>query len=140
MSTMTSFDAVDKVYQQIKDTPFTAALQGGLYKMKRPVNSTTEDAVINSLGMPGTQVQQGVVNLNIHLPNLSLEINGKQDNSQPDFIRAQQLAALAIQQVQEFYTEEYWFLFQQQNIIQSDDTEIIVNIRIEFYSINIKNN
>ena len=137
MSLLTSLDAVDKVYLQVRDTPFTAALRGGLYKMKRPVNSIAEDAVINSLGMPNKDVQQGVVNLNIHLPNLSLEINGKQDNSQPDFIRAQQLAALAIQQVKEFYTEDYWFVFQQQNIIQSDDTEIIVNIRIDFYSQNI---
>lgn len=136
MSLLTSFDVVDIVYNRLKGTPFTDALRGKLYKMNRPIDSTLEDAVTNSLGMPGTQVQQGIVNLNLHIPNLSLMIGGKLDSSQPDYARAQTLTALAIQQVKEFYSSEYWFLFQQQNIIQSDDTEIIVNIRIEFYSYN----
>ena len=133
MSLMTSFDAIDVLYQRLKNTPFTTALQGGLYKLQRPVDSIAEDAVINSLGMPNNQVQQGIINLNIHVPNLSL----RQDNTQPDFARAQQLTALAIVQVKEFYSDDYWFLFQQQNMVQGDDTESIVNIRIEFYSINL---
>jgi hypothetical protein len=140
MSLMTSFDAIDKVYLHLKDTPFTEALTGGLYKLTRPVNAADdfkEDAVINSLGMPGQQVQRGIINLNIHVPNMGgLEVGNRQDSSQPDYVRAQQLTTLAIQEVTEFYTDDYWFVFQQQNMVESDEQEMVINIRIEFYSNN----
>lgn len=137
MSLLTSLDAIDKVYLNLQGSPFATALRGSIYKIKRPVNATSEDAVINSLGMPGDQVQKGLINLNIHVPNQPLLINGKQDTTQPDYTRAQELTTLAIQSVEEFYSDEYWFLFQQQNIVESTDTEIVVNIRINFFSINL---
>jgi hypothetical protein len=131
MSLMTTFDAIDVVYQKL--LPIKTAISGGLYKLKRPESSVAEDCVINSLGMPGDQVQQGIINVNLHVPNLVLRI----DNTQPDFKRMQQLAALAITELKEFYSGFYWFLFQQQNMVESGTTESIVNIRIEFYSINL---
>jgi hypothetical protein len=137
MSLLTSWDAIDKVYQHLQGSAFTEALKGSIYKIKRPVNATSEDAVINSLGMPGDQLQKGLINLNIHVPNQVLLINGKQDTTQPDYVRAQTLTTLAIQSVEEYYNDEYWFVFQQQNIVESTDIEIVVNIRINFFSINL---
>lgn len=137
MSLLTSLDAIDKVYLNLQGSSFATALRGSIYKMKRPVNATSEDAVINSLGMPGDQIQQGLVNLNLHVPNKPLVINGRQDTTQPDYVRAQALTALAIQSVQEYYSDDFWFVFQQQNIVESTDTEMVVNIRINFYSINL---
>lgn len=137
---MTSFDAIDAVYQQLANAAVMNYITGNIYKVSRPINASDdakEDIVINSLGMPNADVQQGVVNVNIYVPNPSLEINGRQDNTQPAFVRLQQLTALVIEQVKEFYSGEYWFLYQQDIPLQAQTSEHAINIRVDFFSINL---
>jgi hypothetical protein len=140
MALQTSFDAIDAVYLRLAYSPLKTAISGGIYKMVRPIDAgddRKEDIVVNSLGMPNADVQHGIVNVNIHVPNLQLPINGRQDNTQPDFARLQQLADLVIGQVKEFYSQAYYFLFQQQNMLQGEEGEHLINIRLDYYSINL---
>lgn len=140
MALQTSFDAIDTVYHKLAASPLKTAITGGLYKVNRPVDAgddLKEDVVVNSLGMPNSDIQHGVVNVNIHVPNLQLVTAGRQDNTQPDFVRLQQLAALAIEQVKEFYAGDYWFVFQQQNTLEGEPGEHLINIRIDYYNENI---
>lgn len=140
MSLLTAFDAIDVVYQHLASSPVKDAITGNIYKLKRPINATDEgkeDIVINSLGLPNKDIQQGIVNVNIYVPNLSLQINNRQDHTQQDFIRAKQLVRLVIEQLQEFYSGEYFFLYQQDNPLQSEEGESATNIRVDFFSINL---
>jgi hypothetical protein len=59
------------------------------------MNSDKEDVVINSLPINNSQMQSGVFNVNIHVPNLVLNINGNIDTTQPNHERIKQLTALA---------------------------------------------
>ena len=44
------------------------AINGAIYKDKRPSGSTKEDIVINSLPMTNGFMQNGVFNINIYVP------------------------------------------------------------------------
>ena len=137
--TRTSFDAVDIVYAKLTEPAFKSLLllTGGCYKTVRPVDSKAEDIVVNSLGLPNKDVQQGVVNVNIHAPNLNLQISGKQDTTQPDTVRLQALTSLVTGQIKEFYSSDYWFLLQQVSGLLEDEQGYYINIRIDFFSVNL---
>lgn len=52
------------------------AISGAIYKDKRVSGSTKEDVVINSLTMTNDFLQNGVFNINIHVPMISINSNG----------------------------------------------------------------
>lgn len=52
------------------------AINGAIYKDKRPSGSTKEDIVINSLPMTNDFMQNGVFNINIYVPMISVTLNG----------------------------------------------------------------
>lgn len=128
----TTFDIVDIVYLFLKTKTIT--ISGGIYKHLRPANSVLEDIVIGSLPVNNEQIQQAVVNINIHVPNVKLP----QDTTQPDSKRLNTLTALIIGYVDEQYINNYWFYVQQQNVF-ADGLENYSNIRLNFFSENIKN-
>lgn len=131
--------AVDILYQILKLTSsITSAISGKVYKDRRPDNSDKEDIVVNSLPINFEQVQQAVLNVNIHVPNLKLNINGVQDNSQPDRVRLDTITDLVMTAVKDHVGSDYWFFIQQQNVFPSENfMEHYSNIRIDFYSENI---
>lgn len=51
---------------------------------KRLDNSTTEDVVISTLFLNFNQVQEGLINVNVYIPNLHIKIGDNWDNSQED--------------------------------------------------------
>lgn len=51
-------------------------INGKIYKDKRPVESSDEDIVINSLTMTNGYMQNGVFNVNCYVPMLSMSNNG----------------------------------------------------------------
>lgn len=131
--------AVNILYQILKlNTGITTAISGKVYKDNRPINSGKEDIVVNSLPINFEQVQQAVLNVNIHVPNLELNINGVQDNTQPNLARLETITDLVITAVKDHVGSDYWFFIQQQNVFPSDPLgEYYSNIRINFFSENI---
>lgn len=109
---------------------------GGLYKFQRPQNSVKEDVVVNLLVQARGQVQQGVINVNIHVPNLSLPTNPV-DNTQPNVPRLKYLTGLANAALEEVYGDDYNFEVQQDNLFADENNQHYSNIRITFTSINI---
>lgn len=135
----TTLDIVDILYQVINQSVLKTSVNGNVYKFSRPVNSGKEDIVINSLPITGGQLQEGFVNVNIHVPNLSLNIGGLQDNTQPDFSRLKSFAAAAVGILQEVWREsgDVNFSIQNQSIFPEPEVnEHYVNIRIRYYSVN----
>lgn len=90
-----SSDAIDLVYKTLQGTALESSISGELWKGKRPQNSSLEDVVINALPVNNTKIQRGLVNVNIHVPNLELDGNPK-DTSLPNTARLKELSAIAI--------------------------------------------
>lgn len=137
---MTTFDVVDIVYARLKNGVLAAAINGGVYKEQRPVNSQKEDVVVNSLPINNLDMQTGVVNVNIHVPNLNVVVNGTTDPEQPNWARLKPLAALGVIDLTDVWAEDYNFNIQQQVFIKDDEyKDHYINIRLDFFSINISN-
>lgn len=138
----TFLNAIDATYQHLIVSPLKSAISGDMYKLSLPfdaVKKRRENVVINCLGLPTDQLQHGIVNVNIHVPNLQLTIDGRQDNTQADFERCTQLALIAAEQLKEFYTNDFSAYLQQIIELQGDDSETILNCRIDFFSLNASN-
>lgn len=135
----TTFDLENIIWNALKDSVLLADISGDLYKQRRPSGSTSEDVVIISLPVNNLELQSAIINVNIHVPNLSIKPGGVQDNSQPNHPRLNELTKLAIEALQDQWAEDYNFDVVQQTIFQDSDGSHYVNIRLDFYSINILN-
>ncbi len=138
---ITTFDLTDIIYQKIKNSSLASSITGKIYKdQERPLNSTTEDVVINTLGINNLQLQQSVVNVNVFVPNLAQNYGELQNQAMPNFPRLKALAAIAITALKNTWSGDYNFDVQQQLLIQDPDTkDHYINIRLDFYNINISN-
>lgn len=138
---ITSLDAIDIIWQTLHGSSLASAVSGGIYKLSRPVNSIKEDVVINSITLNSDQLQEGVLNVNIHVPNLSLSIDGVVDNSQPNFSRLKTLTSIAVGILTDVWAVDGNYNFNVQEpgnpIEEPDINQHYSNIRIEFISVNL---
>lgn len=137
----TPFDAIDIIWKRLSVSALESAISGGIYKLQRPVNSIKEDVVINSITLNANQLQEGVLNVNIHVPNLSVSVNGVQDNSQPDFSKLKALTALAVSSLEDVWevSSEVYYDVQTPGspIDEPEINQHYSNIRVEFFSVNL---
>lgn len=78
---MQTIELEDILYKELKASePVAAAIDGGIFVLgERPEGSGKVDIVINTItGGTGTRPQNAVVNVNIHVPDLLLTIDGVQ--------------------------------------------------------------
>jgi hypothetical protein len=139
----TPIEIVDDLHQFIKESSLQQALKtgGGVYKITRPTGSTKEDVVINCLPVPNTQLQLTIANVNLHVPDISISKNGTVTKV-PDIKRLNELAVIAWDLLKENYenSEYHWELQQMTNPFEDEVAgSHYINIRIEFYSLNISN-
>lgn len=133
----TTLDLVDVVYNELKSGPTKSAINGGVYKYTRPVNSSLEDVVINSLPVTGEQLQQAIVNVNVFVPNQDVSIDEVQQKT-ANHVRLKALAALAVTELTDGISGDYTWGVQQQTVIEDDESDsYYVNIRLQFYVSNI---
>ena len=138
----TSSEAVNLLYQHIKASELMLGdhkVSGGLYKLQRPIQSVKEDIVINALPLNREQLQEGLLNVNVYVPNLSLQLNGLTDNSQPNTARLTELTKIGSDVLNEIDGPgaEYSFILQQEVVFEDTNNQHYINFRLEFYSINI---
>jgi len=137
---MTSLEAVEIVYQHLKTSVLFTDLKkpnGGLYRFQRPTGSDREDVVVNSLTLNRNSIQQGVLNVNLFVPNLTLTFNGQQDKSQPNIKRLAELSLLAEQALKVVKMPNYTFRVQQDNLFPDENYQHYQSFRVSFNSINI---
>lgn len=132
-----TIDQEDMIYEHLKSGPLVSQITGKLYKRERPVNSEKEDVVISSLSTNNLQLQTGVININIHVPNLTIKSLGVQQKVS-DTARLKQLYILSEPELQDKMIGDSYFNIHQQ-IFFSEETSSYINIRLEFYNINISN-
>lgn len=138
---ITGQDQVNIVFDHLKNTDFRSAINGVMTKNNRVTNSVKEDIVINSLATLNEQLQTGIVNVNIHVPNLVFTLSPEQgggiDQSIPNHDRINQLTQLAIPHLKDQWGSDWDFDIEQINLIKEDKSSFN-NIRIVFQSLNIQ--
>jgi len=139
----TPVDIVDILWGKINSSSLKSALAtgGGVYKRQRPINSNKEDVVINSLPLLNEQLQVGVANVNIHVPDKQINQVGIQ-TTVANTVRLKALVDTAVTILKEDYSaDDYHFEIQQVSDLMKDEdaSSHFINIRIEFYSLNISN-
>jgi len=136
----TSAEALEIVYQHLlKSVLFTDPKRpkGLLYKRQRPIGSKAEDVVINTLTLNRAVIQEGVLNVNLYVPNLSL--NNNTDNTQPNNSRLLELSILANTALEEIWATDgsYTFQVQQDHTFEDTNNQHYQNFRIEFTAVNM---
>lgn len=126
----TQFDAINLIYSAINASPLKTAINGAIYKFKRPT-SAKEDIVINSLVLGNSNFQEGVFNVNIYVPNIT--VNGA---SLPNTARLGQLETLGNSLFEHITSQDYSIykestsLFEEVSINQN-----YINFRLIFKSL-----
>jgi hypothetical protein len=134
----TTFDVEDIIWQHLNGSSLDSAITGNIYKVKRPFNSNVEDVVINVLPLNNLELQTGVINVNIFVPNFVINVNQAQDHTQPNRARLKLLTGLAIGLLEEIWVDDYTFTVQQQILFEDPESKShYSNIRLDFYNINI---
>jgi hypothetical protein len=137
----TTLDIEDILWKHFNDSSFkgSQSLTGSICKRERPTGSIKEDVVINCPAVNNLQLQGCVPNINIHVPRKQQKIDGVQQLI-ADYDRLNVLAKAAIDLVTDQWFPGYNFDFQQQNIFEDEGGQSdYINIRLDFYSINILN-
>lgn len=131
-----NLEQVNIVYSKLKDSALDTAISGNITKNVRPVGSILEDVVINSLATINTQLQKGIMNVNIHVPNLKVNISGGVDQSTPDHNRINALTEIAIPLLKDIWGDNWDFDIEQINLIREEKSSYN-NIRLVFQSLNV---
>lgn len=133
-----TFDIETIIYQALNVPDITNAISGKVYKNSRPLSSDKVDVVVGSLPVNNEQLQKTVVNVNVHVPNLKININGITDNTQPDVATLKTVTDLVISTLDDKAYMDYYFDVQQQVLFKDETTdEHYSNIRINFISENL---
>ncbi|MEO6610745.1 MAG: hypothetical protein ABIT05_01390 [Chitinophagaceae bacterium] len=137
----TTLDLIDILWTLINGSALKTALVsgGGIYKHERPLNSNNEDVVINSLPIINQDLQVAICNVNIHVPDKTINVTGGQQIV-ADHVRLKALSTVAVGVLDKNWGDDYNFSVQQQTVM-ADETpgSHFINIRIEFFNINISN-
>lgn len=130
----TGVQMVQDAYTVINVPAFTDFLSGDIYLFERPANSDKIDAVLNTLVLPNEQLQRGVFNFNIHLPNeKNVVINGKSDNSIPDVGALIQLTNIAAPLFADYVGYDFRCSLQNTGLPTRDvDNNWYVNFRVDY--------
>lgn len=115
----------------------SVGLTGDIRIGLRSQGSTKEDVVISSLALTDGQIQEGVFNVNIHVPNLvGQQANNPMqvDNTQPNLDRMEQIAQACVQALNETYLFDSLIDLDGTGLVVRDGTGWFLNICVHYYS------
>jgi len=76
---MTGLELNTKIYKLLSaNSQLVSAINGRIYKQKRPDNSKKEDIVVNTISVSHDHPQEATSNINIHIPDKQVKIDGVQ--------------------------------------------------------------
>ena len=129
---ITLFDILDLVYSTLATSPVKTAINGGIYKLNRPDDSDKEDIVINVLPVTGDSVQTCIVNVNVHVSDVSLSTESKRQY-QPNTVRMKAIADIAYTFLKQRYGSDYVLFVEDQAVYQEKEiNQHFYNLRIRF--------
>jgi len=123
----TTFDAIDIIYSVINNSSLKTAVNGTINKLKRQTGSTKEDIVINSIAFNDTNLQEGVFNVNIYVPNITIN-----SSSLPNTVRLKALSEEAKELFEEVSGSNYNIWLSEQFIHEDVSTSFYyINLRLK---------
>jgi len=130
MGTTTALSAQQAIFNRLiaANVINTSSLTGGIFKNRRPKDSLKEDIVVRVFIMNAEQVQEGVINVNIHVPNLNLT----NDSTQPDEDRLSSITDIVVAALKDYRGYDFWFTIKVPGIPYPDDNNWFSNIQVEF--------
>lgn len=109
----TDIEIKDDIYDYLKDSRLTMAINGNLYKRLRPTNSTLEDVVISVLANSNGQIQEAFVNVNIYVKDNLVEGQYEEDT-----IRCRLLCRIASEVLELGRGDGYRFTLNSQRVLK----------------------
>lgn len=137
---ITDFYAIDEVFEKLNsNVDFKNEFKGVIYRLTSPDSQTDEYCVINVLTMVGNQLKEAVLNVNVYVPNLTIQINGRQDSSQPNVNRLRLLNELLEQSLSGVWKPNAYLIDVRSGTTMQDPTKRMhfINKRIDFKKFNI---
>lgn len=125
-------DQEDILYDLIKNSVLDTALNGGIYKGERPLNSNLEDVVITAMLTTDGTLQEGVCNVNIYIKKENRVIGGVSQLLK-NTKRVSEVSPIALNVLIEkaglYYS--YW-VSKQAEYDEPDINQTRLNFRVEF--------
>ena len=130
------FDAVADVRSLLELPELTDHISGKIWQFQRPANSDKIDIVIGLLVLSNEQFQDGVVNIRIHAPNISVTANG-QVSSMPDLSIFNKLEKIILPMVDTQYKHSFsTYVIEPGKVMQNTDGRWFMLIQINYNSYN----
>lgn len=132
----TSLELGRMLYEILANSNIKQLINGDVYRDKRPINSTKEDIIINSISTDDKTLQAGLSNINLYVPNINVNIDGV-EQVMPNLDRLEELTIILTNTLKEVYFEDGNFYIT--NIAEFDEEESnskFVNFRIRFNLLN----
>jgi hypothetical protein len=128
-----TFDTDTILYQILNSPTITGAISGKVYKRQRPLNSDKVDIVVNTIDLTQNYAPQiGASNINIHVPDQTISVNGVQQKF-ADEIKMKSVSALVLDLIRSTIVPGLSMTVEAQNIIQEVEiNQHYVNIRISW--------
>ena len=134
MARKLSLDAIEIVYKLLVAGHITLEI----FKGNKPQSFNGECIVINALPISSDQLQTCTMNVNVFVPNLELEIAGKQDNSQANYPRIKELSLLVTEILKEVDVDDWSLNIEWEYILENEGfNEHFNNCRISFRNENL---
>jgi len=133
---MTAAEGIDFGFSVIWNSPLKATITGAIRRYMRPTNSDKEDIVINALNLDFDQLQGGILNINLFVPNpeYSITIDGKLTRMRdiPNDARIKTLCGLLNSILKEVYDKQKFILLELVNQqILPENEQTIINNRVK---------
>lgn len=130
-----TFDTDAVLYKTLKaDTGITgASLTGDIWVRQRPEGSKLEDIVVNTIALTQDSFPQiGTSNINVHVPDLAVTVNGAQTKVSNDK-RLKAISALVLSAIRTVKVPGLKMIIEGQNVIQEPEiNQHYVNIRVNW--------
>ncbi|MCT4190214.1 hypothetical protein HZP50_06875 [Elizabethkingia anophelis] len=130
----TVLDGKQWIFELLKNGGIKNVISGDIYKDRRPVGSTKEDAVINSVSMNEEFLQDGVFNINIYIPYLRVKINGI-DQDMPNEVRQKIIMNFVKPLLESVYTKDYNLKLEFHDVLD-DAKDNWINFRVNMKAFN----
>lgn len=128
---------IQTLYDHVAASAIKTAISGDVYKGQRPLNSDKEDVTINSLPITADQLQKCVANVNVFVPDLTVN-TGQGEETVPNYARLEVLEGIALSALKEYQSGTHSFYVQQSTLFKDNESKShYLNIRVEFYAPNL---
>lgn len=136
----TSMDAMQEIKSVLDSSAQVSGvnINGEVRIASRKLNSTKEDIIINTATFSSAQIQEGVFNVNVHLPNLKGQASENPtmiDNTQPNLDRIIEIGNAVVSAMNEAWLFDSHFSMDNGAIIERDANDWYVNIRVRYYAL-----